>query len=142
MKLILVGVDGSPESALAMEKAALLAQATGAQLDLAYVVPRRLPPGPDAYVRTAEERREIVEHQYAAALLSEAERAVRQPGLVVNTEARTGPVAETLADLAEARKADLVVVGHRGRGAVTRALLGSVAQRLSQISSRPVLIVR
>jgi nucleotide-binding universal stress UspA family protein len=142
MKRILVGVDGSPESALAAEKAAELAQATEAQLDLIYVVPRRLPPGPDAYVRTDEERRELVEHQYAAALLAEAERKIRRPGLVVNAEAQTGAVAETLSDLADSRDADLIVVGYRGLGAVTRALLGSVAQRVSQISSKPVLVVR
>ena len=39
MKRILVGVDGSPEAALAAEKAADLAQATGAKLQLVYVVP-------------------------------------------------------------------------------------------------------
>jgi nucleotide-binding universal stress UspA family protein len=36
----------------------------------------------------------------------------------------------------------MVVVGHRGRNAVARALLGSVADRLVQISPKPVLVVR
>ena len=36
----------------------------------------------------------------------------------------------------------LVVVGHRGRGSVERVLLGSVADRLTQLSSKPVLVVR
>jgi len=36
---------------------------------------------------------------------------------------------------------DLVVVGHRGRGALARLLLGSVADRLVQICPKPVLIV-
>ena len=34
------------------------------------------------------------------------------------------------------------VVGHRGRNAVARALLGSVADRLVQICPKPVLVVR
>lgn len=142
MKRIVVGIDGSPESALAAEKAADLAKATGAELDVVYVVPRRIPPGPDAYVRSDEERRDLINHDYVAALLAEAERRCRREGLVVNTESETGAVAETLADYAEEHGADVLVVGYRGRGGVTRALLGSVAQRLSHISSRPVLIVR
>ena len=48
MKRILVGVDGSPEAAVAAEKAADLAQATGAKLQLVYVVPSRPPRGPAA----------------------------------------------------------------------------------------------
>jgi nucleotide-binding universal stress UspA family protein len=36
----------------------------------------------------------------------------------------------------------LIVVGHRGRGAIQRALLGSVANRLVQSSPVPVLVVR
>ncbi len=51
-------------------------------------------------------------------------------------------IARTLADMADSGGFDVVVVGHRGRGAVRRALLGSVADRLVQISNRPVLVVR
>ncbi|MFL5419781.1 MAG: universal stress protein, partial [Myxococcales bacterium] len=46
------------------------------------------------------------------------------------------------ADLAASDNFDLIVVGHRGRGGVTRVLLGSVADRLLQISPRPVLVAR
>jgi nucleotide-binding universal stress UspA family protein len=142
MKRILAGVDGSSESAASAEKAADIAQAIGAQLDIVYVVPRWQPPGPDAYVKSEEERRELVEHQYSAALLSELERRCRRPGLAIVTETERGPVAESLADRADSTGAEMVVVGHRGRGAVARALLGSVADRLVQICHKPVLVVR
>jgi nucleotide-binding universal stress UspA family protein len=141
-KRIVVGIDGSDESSAALQKAADLAQALKGELNIVYVVPRQLPPGPDAYVHSEEERRDLIEHQYAAAILAEAERNCRRPGLDVTTETDRGAVAETLADLADARQAILVVVGHRGRGAVRRALLGSVADRLVQICTRPVLVVR
>jgi len=141
-KPIVVGIDGSEESSAALQKAADLAQATKAELNIVYVVSAHLPPGPDDYVRTDEERRELIEHQYAAAVLAEAERSCRRPGLEVTTETERGSAAETLADLAGKRQASFVVVGHRGRGAVRRALLGSVADRLVQISTRPVLVVR
>ncbi len=38
--------------------------------------------------------------------------------------------------------ADLVVVGSKGRGAVSRMLVGSVTDRLVHISKKPVLVVR
>jgi nucleotide-binding universal stress UspA family protein len=53
-----------------------------------------------------------------------------------------GAPAETIADLAMDEGFDLVVVGNKGRGAVSRVLLGSVADRLTHICKRPVLVVR
>ncbi|TMA23407.1 MAG: universal stress protein [Deltaproteobacteria bacterium] len=141
-KRIVVGIDGSDESSLALQKAADIAHAMHAELKIVYVVPRHPPPGPAAYAISDEERRDLGEHDHAAALLAQAERTCRRPGLDVITETETGAVAETLADLADEGRADLVVVGHRGHGAVRRALLGSVADRLMQICTRPVLVVR
>jgi nucleotide-binding universal stress UspA family protein len=141
MKRILVGVDGSPEAAAAAEKAADLAKLVGARLQIAYVVPRRPPPGPEAYAPPGD-RRDLVERHYAAALLHDAELRCARPGLVLDSATHSGPIAETLAEAADAGDFDLVVVGHRGRGAVRRALLGSVADRLVQISHKPVLVVR
>lgn len=51
------------------------------------------------------------------------------------------PIARTLDREARRRRADLLVVGSRGTGAVGRALLGSVARRLVHVSSRPVIVV-
>jgi nucleotide-binding universal stress UspA family protein len=53
-----------------------------------------------------------------------------------------GPVAERLAEVAEQDGYDLVVVGSRGRNAVARMFLGSVADRLVHICKKPVLVAR
>jgi len=136
-KRIVVGIDGSEESAAALRKAADLAEAIHAELQIVCIVPRNPPPGPDSDA----ERRQLVEHRNAAEILAHAERSCRRPGLGVITETQTGPVAETLADIAESECADMVVVGHRGRDAV-RPFLGSVADRLVQVCNAPVLVVR
>jgi nucleotide-binding universal stress UspA family protein len=141
VKRILVGVDGSPEAVAAVDTAAGIARSLGAELMLAYVVPRRPPPGPAAFAPELV-RADNLEQSYAAGLLREAEMRCTRAGVPVDSESLTGSVAETLADLAESDRYDLIVVGHRGRGGVTRVLLGSVADRLLQISSRPVLVVR
>jgi nucleotide-binding universal stress UspA family protein len=51
-----------------------------------------------------------------------------------------GEPAEAL--LSEAKGADLVVVGSRGRGGVASALLGSVSNHVIQHSTCPVVVVR
>ena len=141
MKRILVGVDGSREANLAIETAASIARSTGAGVMLAYVVPKRPPPGAGQLVPELV-RADGLEQSYAAGLLHEAKLRCSSAGVTAETETLTGHVAETLADLAASDGYDLIVVGHRGRGGVTRVLLGSVADRLLQISPRPVLIAR
>ncbi len=139
MKRILVGVDGSLESRAAADYAADLARQMGAQVTLAYVLPVPVPLAPDGYLESLAAW-EQAEREYGQGLLREL--AARMNGIVVETLSPSGPPAETLADLAKAGNVDVVVVGHRGRGSVTRLLLGSVADRLVQISPKPVLVVR
>ena len=140
MTRFLVGIDGSPESDAAARQAAELAKALGGKLILAHVSN-----GPDAKAlayAAAAGGADVIEHDYAPALLAQAERDCRAFGVQADTSSGQGPIAETLAAIAEREKVDMVVVGHRGRGAVQRAVLGSVADRLLQISPKPVLVVR
>ena len=141
MNLILAGIDGSPEAETAADQAADLAHSMGANLKIVYVVPPNPPPGPAAYM-PENERGELVERDFVAALLRQVELRCAREGVTVDTTTASGPIAETIADLARSDRADLVVVGHRGRGGVRRFLLGSVADRLIQISPTPVLVVR
>ncbi len=143
MKRFLVGIDGSPEAAVAVKTAAELAKALAAKLLLVFVAPRHMPRVTGSFEAEAEAGAgDLVEHDYVPALLFQAELECRHAGVEADTTCLAGPVAETLADLAETGDFDLVVVGHRGRGAVRRALLGSVADRLVQICARPVLVTR
>jgi nucleotide-binding universal stress UspA family protein len=51
-----------------------------------------------------------------------------------------GSPAEAIGDLAESERADLVVVGSSHRGAIGRALIGSVADNLLHGASCPVVV--
>ena len=141
MKRLLVGIDGSPEGDAAAGKAAELAKAFEAKLLIVYVVPSHLPRSAQSYAAEARNS-DMIEQDYVPALLFQAELNCRKAGVVAEATSQVGPVAETLADMAEFEGIDLVVVGHRGRGSVRRTLLGSVADRLIQICPRPVLVVR
>lgn len=141
MKRILVGVDGSKESRDAVKFAADIARAIEAQLVIASAVTgvSAIEGAPELVVRAEERAQE--EREQASALVKEIGSKVEK-GIVVETLVLKGPAAIALADQARAGDVELVVVGHRGRNAVARALLGSVADRLVQISSKPVLVVR
>lgn len=142
MKRILVGVDGSKESRHAASVAAELARATGARLTVASAVSMPVDGlgGPDLLACAAEWREE--ERARSLSTAQGIASAVATEDLSVETVVALGPPAQTLADLARDREIDMIVVGHRGRGAAMRALTGSVADRLVQISPKPVLVVR
>ena len=63
-------------------------------------------------------------------------------GVPIDMKVARGSPAETLSELAASGDMLMVVVGHRGRNAAARLLLGSVADRLVQISPKPVVVVR
>jgi nucleotide-binding universal stress UspA family protein len=52
-----------------------------------------------------------------------------------------GSPADTIAEVAEEVRADLIVCGTRGLGFVKGAFLGSVAQRLMHVAPCPVLVI-
>ena len=140
MKQILVGVDGSEASLGAARLAAQIAVRFGARLTLACVVPTLLLP-PDAYGLDVGDV-EQGNREFAQKVLADALGALGEAGVRADTVVLSGPPAESLAEAASARGADLVVVGNRGRGAVARVLLGSVSDRLVHISPKPVLVAR
>jgi nucleotide-binding universal stress UspA family protein len=55
---------------------------------------------------------------------------------------RVGEIAPTILKLARSEKADLIVMGSHGRGAVQGMLLGSISARVLSQADRPVTIVR
>lgn len=78
----------------------------------------------------------------AQEILAEASErvAARQPTVDVTTEVSLGEPVTTLT--AEAREAYLVVTGSRGRGPLTRMLLGTVSLGVAARASCPVVVVR
>ena len=141
MKRILVGVDGSKESRDAAKLAAELARATGSLLVIASAIAPVVPVGVAPELIAREEMEKAKEEEAAKVLVKDVAAAVGK-GIDVETLIAAGSPAIALANLARSGDVDLVVVGHRGRNAVARALLGSVADRLVQISPKPVLVVR
>jgi nucleotide-binding universal stress UspA family protein len=120
---VLVGYDGSPESAAALETVpAMLGEQLG-RLTVATVVPY-------GDLREAERQREQMLRQLAADV----------PDRSFQLEVLHGQPAPALRDHAASDGYQLIAVGTRGRG-ITRAILGSAASELASKSSVPVLLV-
>jgi nucleotide-binding universal stress UspA family protein len=138
MKKILAAVDGSLASVHAARKALELAEALHAELTLVHVEPPTVLPGDVPFAPIAELR--------DAALARGAETLKNIIRTLERSDVKTlnliGPPAEAIADIAADNDFDLVVAGNKGRGAVSRVLLGSVADRLVHICKRPLMVVR
>ncbi len=139
MRRILVAVDGSDPASRGARLAADIALRFGSRITLAYVVPRLLLP-PDAYGLTVDEV-EREKRAHADRILHGALSSLGDAGVEVDTRVLSGPPAETLAEAAAEADVDLVVAGSRGQGAVARALLGSVSDRLVHLCPKPILVV-
>jgi nucleotide-binding universal stress UspA family protein len=73
--------------------------------------------------------------------LSRFAASLNEAGVTCTTTTLDGSPAAQLVIHAEKVKADLIIVGTHGRGGISHAILGSVAERVVQKAHRPVLVV-
>lgn len=139
MKLI-AAVDGSAPSLKGALMAAQMAKGLGATLELAYVsLPTRLPP--EQYAEAIAQI-ESAERRHAGELLERARGDVSSFGVETSVRHLTGTPAETIGTLAKGDDVWGVVVGAKGHNAVSRMMLGSVADELVHTCTKPVVVVR
>ena len=141
MKTILVGIDGSEQGWAALARAGELARATGASLQIAHITPTISPLAAEEY-QTSVGGWVEGQDSYSRGLLREALTRTKDFDVLVEPLSQAGSPAEALAELAQAKSVTMAVVGHRGRNLAARLFVGSVADRLVQISPKPVLVVR
>jgi nucleotide-binding universal stress UspA family protein len=140
MKTVLAAVDGSPAALKGVVFAGQIAKALRAKLELVYVsFPNLLPP--HVYAKTIAQI-EVAEAAWAKKVLDAAERSVAELGVECVKTRLTGGPAEEIAELAERADVWGAVIGAVGHNAVSRVMLGSIADRLVHICSKPVVVVR
>lgn len=143
---IIVPLDGSPEAERALALAQALAKEHGRTLLLVTVAEPNSLLGVEAVglgsVTPAEGLAPEGRLQEGLRYLQRMRKKVAaHTGLPVQTMGRIGPVAPTIADLAEAHPGCLVVMTTHGRGHALRLLLGGVATELLRLTPAPLLIV-
>ena len=80
--------------------------------------------------------------QEGEARLAPARRKLDAAGLPYKSRILVGPIAESLVKHATRERCDLITIGSRGMSAIGKALVGSTATRVLQISPLPVLLVK
>lgn len=153
---VLIAVDFSDESQVAVAQGTTIARRHGAALTLAYVgeaadseahVPADMFPAASesddtsdtmaAYLRVVDE--------YVASerqLLDQLAVQISDTGIKAESMLLDGPPARSLIDAGAESSADLIVTGTHGRTGLKRFFLGSVAERVVRHSECAVLVAR
>ncbi|MFB6236688.1 MAG: universal stress protein [Halopenitus sp.] len=143
---ILIPTDGSDVAESAVDQALGLAEAFGAEVHALYVVDIdsvNLGLGTEQVDRLRQGRFDEMEEVKARAeeaTRSVADRAAER-GIAVEEHVAGGRPHAVIADHAEEIGADLIVMGSHGRGGVSRAILGSVTERVLRSTEVPVQVV-
>ena len=131
-KHLLIAVDGTPASEQAAEVGLAWARRTNSRLVFAHVIEER---GLQAQIETKQ--------RFGQSFLEAWVRVAQQQGFEAKLALLRGTnIAQALADVAELEHCDLIVMGTHGREGLPRLLQGSVAERVAQLTSIPVLFVR
>ena len=141
---ILLATDGSDEGKLATQAASELSRDTGSEVHVVYVLPT--PAQLIGHHLYPDEVRESLiggaERDAETFLKEQADQVGSGGGKVAETHLRSGDPDKEILRTAEALGVGLIVVGSRGLGAVSRALMGSVSDSVVKHAHCPVLVIR
>lgn len=139
---ILVPVDFSEHSDLALASAGSLARRFGAELDVLHVVGEL--GVPDPYFADAAELRALTKaaRERVPEALAETVDRVLGEDVSAGSHMEVGRPPVTIAEFADEHGSDMIVVGSHGRTGMERVFLGSVAEGVVRRAPCPVLTVK
>jgi nucleotide-binding universal stress UspA family protein len=141
---LLIATDGSPDSDKALRQGLGLAKALSAKVTVATVTE----PWTEAAYATLPTPSLVQIYETAAAgnavvILDGAKNAADAAGVPCATRhIKDQHAPQGVIKAAKDEQCDLIIVGSHGRGALGRALLGSVSSQVLALSDRAVLVCR
>lgn len=142
---IMVAVDGSDTSDLALQEAIALAKSCGAQLRMVHAVDEVTLNWEGEYANPAEIWEAMAKS--GRAILDKA--VARATGAGLTADAKLIEITtlgqripQAIAQEAESWPADLIVIGTHGRRGLSHLFLGSVAEGVMRVATKPVLLIR
>lgn len=129
---VLLAIAGGDDVAPCVRAAVSAAQAPSSEVMVVHVAQAIFGPQGFAYVESPEESQATM----ASVLGILKDSSINAQGVI----APAGPVADSVAEIAQTWKADIIVVGSSRMGDLAGLMLGSVSHSLLHTTSRPVLI--
>jgi YjbE family integral membrane protein len=143
LQRVLLAVDGSEGAAQAVRRLITLRQELRdpAAIDLHLINVQR-PVSGDVARFVSSDALEQYHDERSEKALAPARALLAAAGLTYKEHKRVGDPGPSIAEVAQTQGADLIVMGARGLGSHTAALLGSVAHSTVEHAAVPVLIVK
>lgn len=141
-KRILVLLDGSLQAERALGPALELAHEVAAEIVLLRVT--EMPPIPKEPVEGWPGVESVMKmaEQEARIYLWRVQESLINGRVQINTQVTTGPVAESIIDMANEQQADLIVMASHGRSGVDRWVFGSVTEKTLRGAHCATLVIR
>ena len=140
IKKILIPTDGSEHSVRAAEYGLTVAKTVGAQILVVYIVDEVVLDQIGKITEREVAERELKEDGkgYVDYVLGLAEKQ----GVAASSVMSQGRPFERIVHFAKDENVDLIVMGTYGRRGAERILIGSVAERVIEYASCPVLVLK
>jgi nucleotide-binding universal stress UspA family protein len=135
-KKILVPLDGSKKSLVALDNAVYLAKISGASITGIHVLPR---------IVIAGTRTSSIEHQITSegkSILKQGKVKSSQSDVQYEEELISGEPGPTITKYAKNGKFDLIVMSSTGTGSVKDGFFGSISNYVMHSSDIPIMIIR
>lgn len=138
---ILLPVDGSVHSDRATQHVIAMLQGCGGHQVLLINVQAPIE-APEVRSHMRADEIEAMQTSRGGDALASARALLDRAGIACVPNVLLGPVAETIAQFAADQGCDQIVMGTRGLGALSSALLGSVTTRVLHLTDLPVTLIK
>jgi len=130
-------VDGSLYSEKALKRACDLVEAFDSKIILIYVVEKSIP-------INLLDRKEYLKilRKFGNKTLEKANTMLSKKNISAKILLKEGNIVNEIEKVVKKEHCDLIIVGNKGLGSISRFLLGSISNKILQSSSCSVLIVK
>ncbi|MEN3004538.1 universal stress protein [Dehalobacterium formicoaceticum] len=137
---IMVAIDGSAHSMKAVDASIELAKKGNGQVDIIYVTPVLAHYMRDSAQMIVALGKKLTEE--ANSIMEEATNKFKDSGVEYITTIKTGDAADVIIREAEEKGTQVIVMGSRGLGAISRFVIGSVSTKVLTHAPCSVFIIR
>lgn len=142
MLTLLLPVDGSSYSLKAVDYAIARAADSKRKVKVHLVTVQAAIATVNVKLFVSQESLETYYREEGSKALEESLARLRAAGIDVEPHITVGEAARLITDFAREKSAEEIIMGSHGRGALSGAVMGSVAQKVVHLSPVPVVLIK